>query len=154
MTNGEHEKATVDVTRDVFVEMGKQVAKWGNQEHTYQKWRTILNEELAEMETEVIVCETDGYSEGVQVAAVMMSWLRNIQVQAKRRDEIARIWKGILHFEAGEDLKAGDNVYVNDAKVYKFTGLRAFDYYAKNDAKEGGRIGTMVKSFKDIMEGK
>lgn len=92
MNNIDHIKAEREVLSDVFDETERQIKKWGYQEHTHQEWKAILNEELAEMETEVIVNKTDGYLEGVQAAAVMMSWLRNlkaIEIQdiTKRRNK-------------------------------------------------------------------
>ena len=106
------------------------------------------------MNTEIVVNEVDGYKEGVQVAAVMLSWLRHLKVKRVQQDEIDKIWKGYEYFTAGEDLKQNDSVEVIDGKVYLFKGKRPFDYYAKGDAKKGERVETKVKSLRDIMEGK
>ncbi len=147
MIEKEHSKAGCEVLNDVCIEMEKQIEKWGYQEHTFEAWRTILEEELSEMKTEVIVNEIDGYKEGVQVAAVMLSWLRNLKVMSNR-------WREIDCFHAGDNLKKNDSVEVINRLVYLFKGKRPFDYYADRDAKKGEIVNTKVKSFRDIMEGK
>ena len=96
MTDKEHEKAFIDVLDGILKEVGRQVTKWGNREHTYREWKAILMEELAEMEMEVVVCKRDGYKEGVQVAAVMLSWLRNLkawEIYDKKMRKIAGLDK-------------------------------------------------------------
>ncbi len=52
--------------------------KWGLQRHTYWEWKAILNEELAEMGTEVIVAKKDGYEELTHCAAVCVAWMINL----------------------------------------------------------------------------
>ena len=91
MTLKEHSNAGCSVLNDVCIEMERQIKKWGYQEHTFEEWRAILEEELAEMKTEVIVNKTDGYKEGVQVAAVMLSWLRNLKATKTHRDKMMKI---------------------------------------------------------------
>ena len=81
MDNIDHIKAEREVLSDVFDETERQIKKWGYQEHIFEAWKAILEEEFAEMKTEVIVCKKDGYEEGVQVAAVMLSWLRDLKAR-------------------------------------------------------------------------
>ncbi len=91
MTKKEHQSAMSKVIEDVIEGTDRQIKKWGFNEHTHQEWKAILSEELAKMETEVVVGKTDGYLEGVQVAAVMMSWLRNLKAAKTYHDKMMKI---------------------------------------------------------------
>lgn len=75
------EEAYIDVIKEVIA----QLKKWNVQRHTFEEWKTIINEEFAELQTEVIVAHKDGYDELKQVVAVGMSWMIDILMIRKEK---------------------------------------------------------------------
>lgn len=79
----EFQKAFQHACRDVAAEQARQFGRWGWQHHSYQAWRAIFDEELAEFNCAVLAANTHGYDELVQVVAVGLSWLADILVTIK-----------------------------------------------------------------------
>lgn len=69
-----------DVLQDVLEERRRQDAKWGEQWHTSLYWLGILMEEVGETSKAIIERKSDDIrKELVQVAAVAVAWLENIE---------------------------------------------------------------------------
>lgn len=71
------------VIDNVLKEIKKQDEKYSNQLDknkiysalTYDQWKAILDEEYAEVHTEILVHDKDGVKELTQVAAVVFQWM-------------------------------------------------------------------------------
>lgn len=72
-----HQIVKGDVSRQVM----KQITRWGFQQHTFEEWRAIFNEEFAEFECEVIAAKELGYKELKHAVAVGMAWMIDIKVK-------------------------------------------------------------------------
>ncbi len=85
MTQKQYELAETMVLKDLLKQLVVQWEKWGLQRHTYWEWRAILDEELAEMGTEVIVAKKDGYEELKHCAAVCMAWMIDLNLSERQK---------------------------------------------------------------------
>lgn len=69
---------TDDVKAEILAEMKKQKEKWGEQNHTFSRWSTILIEEVGEAcAASLQTRESDLRDEMIQVAAVAFSMLES-----------------------------------------------------------------------------
>lgn len=87
MTPADHEIAFESVLFDVRQEVARQALRWGYQERSFQEWEIILAEELAEAKTQAIIARETAYEELVQAAAVILSWLRNIEALDNKKEK-------------------------------------------------------------------
>jgi hypothetical protein len=72
--------------RDVRRETSRQVAKWGIQDHSQDKWLVILMEEVGEAARAICDKDDDNYEvELIQTAAVAVSALVNFKNQRAKR---------------------------------------------------------------------
>lgn len=68
------------IANDILVERQRQLAKWGDQRHSFPVWLQILLEELGEACQVDLESPTDSdiRKELVQVAAVVVAWIIDI----------------------------------------------------------------------------
>lgn len=71
------------ITKEVFhdliqIERNNQIEKWGDQEHSDERWVVILLEELGEVAKAIVEGDEAGVlSESVQVAALLEAWMES-----------------------------------------------------------------------------
>lgn len=62
-------------TTDVLEERGRQDAKWGEQNHSDERWLAILAEEFGEVAKDVVERRPGLRTELIQTAAVCVAWI-------------------------------------------------------------------------------
>ena len=69
----------------ILYERGKQIQKWGQQDHNDYKWLTILGEEFGESAKAILDSDKNLEYELVQVAAVCVAWIECIRKRKKEK---------------------------------------------------------------------
>lgn len=78
-----------DIFREIIIERGRQMAKWGEQNHTLEKWMVILMEEVGEVSRAILEDDDPDHlkRELVQTASVAVAILDYILRQEKDEAE-------------------------------------------------------------------
>lgn len=90
---------TADCLNDVSTERIAQNKKWGHQNHPFEKWMTILMEEVGELAEAVLDNNSDNiYAEATQTAAVaveIMEQVKRNQNDAEKTEFIQKKYREI-----------------------------------------------------------
>lgn len=72
----------------IVAERSRQDKKWGQQNHPGLRWLAILMEEVGEVAQELLEnpCQLEAEEELVQVAAVAVAWLEDMERKQEERD--------------------------------------------------------------------